>query len=53
MIKAGPFMGIEGVVDSLKSNRTTVRLNVEMVGQAVALEIEVAYLELLDKDQPK
>jgi transcription antitermination factor NusG len=46
-ITGGPFMGIEGMVASLRS-RTTVRLNVEMIGQAIAVEIQKEYLEPLD-----
>jgi transcription antitermination factor NusG len=46
-IVAGPFMGIEGLISGLKS-RTVVRLNVDLIAQAVALEIEREYLELID-----
>ncbi|MCX7590676.1 MAG: hypothetical protein N2255_03510 [Kiritimatiellae bacterium] len=45
-IVAGPFMGVEGVVTSLKG-MTKVRLNVEMIGQAVALEVDRDYLEVI------
>ena len=45
-ILGGPFMGIEGVVSSLKAN-AKVRLNVEMIGQAVAVEVDREYLEIL------
>ncbi|MGQ9662096.1 MAG: transcription termination/antitermination NusG family protein [Kiritimatiellia bacterium] len=46
-ISAGPFMGVEGVVTSLKGT-TKVRLNVELIGQAVVLEVDRDYLEVLD-----
>lgn len=46
-ITAGPFAGIEGQVGSVKG-QTVVRLNVEMIGQAVAIEIEREYLEPAD-----
>jgi len=46
-VMTGPFQGIEGTVDALKS-RTKVRLNVQMIGQAVSLEVDREFLELLD-----
>jgi len=46
-ITNGPFMGVEGVVSSLKG-ATKVRLNVEMIGQAVALEVDREYLEVIE-----
>jgi len=46
-ILAGPFMGVEGIVASLKG-RTKVRLNVDMIGQAVAVEVAREYLEVID-----
>ena len=45
-ITGGPFMGIEGVVHTLKG-RTKICLNVEMIGQAVAVEVDREFLELL------
>ena len=46
-IKGGPFMGVEGVVtDAGKSG--TVRLNVEMIGQAVIVKVDRDYLEVID-----
>lgn len=47
-IKGGPFMGIEGVVWSLKKGSPKVRLNVDMIGRAVAMEIDREFLELMD-----
>ena len=44
-ILTGPFMGIEGFVSSLKG-KTKVCLNVDMIGQAVAVEVERQFLEL-------
>lgn len=46
-IKGGPFMGIEGVV--LTADKPgVVRLNVDLIGQAVAVEIDRDYIELID-----
>lgn len=47
-ISGGPFMGVEGVVWTFKKDRSKVRLNVEMIGQAVAIEVDKDYLEMLD-----
>ena len=46
-ITAGPFQGIEGCVVSLKS-ANMVRLNVDMIGQAIEVEVDKAYIESLD-----
>lgn len=46
-ITGGPFLGIEGLVDSVKGS-AIVRLNVELIGQAVALEIEREFLQSID-----
>jgi transcription antitermination factor NusG len=46
-ILSGPFMGIEGVVADIKGTMK-VRLNVDMIGQAVSVEIEKDFLELLE-----
>ncbi len=46
-IKSGPFMGLEGRVLSIRA-RTKVRLNVEMIGQAVMVEVDRALVEVLD-----
>lgn len=46
-IVAGPFMGIEGVIWSLKGD-TNVRLNIDMIGQATSVDVDKDYLELLD-----
>jgi transcriptional antiterminator RfaH len=43
----GTFRGVEGVVDSLKG-ATRVVLNVDMIGQGVAVEVETDYLEPMD-----
>lgn len=45
-IQGGPFQGIEGVVSALRGT-SRVRLNVEMIGQAVALEVAREFLEVL------
>ena len=47
-IVGGPFMGVEGVVWTFKKDRSKVRLNVEMIGQAVAIEVDRDYLELIE-----
>ena len=46
-IVSGPFQGIEGTVSTLKAN-TLVRLNVEMIGQAVSVEVTRDYLEVIE-----
>jgi transcription antitermination factor NusG len=46
-IIAGVFAGVEGVVDRC-GHRSLVRLNVEMVGQSVPVEVDPDYLEILD-----
>ena len=46
-IKGGPFMGIEGVVYGLKG-LAKVCLNVEMIGRAVAVEVNREFVEVLD-----
>jgi transcription antitermination factor NusG len=46
-IRGGPFLGVEGRVSELKGT-TKVILNVEMIGQAVVVEVERQYLEVLD-----
>lgn len=45
-IKAGVFMGLEGHVDQL-AKQTCVRLNVELVGQSVVVEVDRDLLEIL------
>lgn len=44
-IIGGPFMGIEGVVHTLKGTNKVI-LNVEMINQAVAVEVDREYIEL-------
>ena len=41
------FQGIEGVVWNMKG-RNVVRLNVDLIRQAVAVEVEREFLELVD-----
>jgi transcription antitermination factor NusG len=43
----GSFRGIEGIVHSVRG-ATRVVLNVDMIGQGVAVEVETDYLEPLD-----
>jgi len=45
-IKTGVFMGVEGYVEQL-SKKTSVRLNVELVGQSVVVEVERDFLETM------
>ena len=40
-------MGIEGIVSSIKGTNK-VRLNVDMIGQAIAVEVDREYLEVLE-----
>jgi len=46
-IKGGPFMGVEGVITSA-DKPGTVRLNVDMIGQAVAMDVDRDYIEVID-----
>ena len=46
-IVGGPFMGIDGTVWGMKGTNK-VRLNVEMIGQAVAVEVDREYLDILE-----
>jgi transcription antitermination factor NusG len=46
-IVGGAFRGIEGVVYSLKGT-AKVRLNVDMIGRAVAMEVDRECLEVID-----
>ena len=46
-IKGGPFMGLEGVVATVRG-QARVLLNVEMIGQAVAVEAAMELLEATD-----
>lgn len=46
-IKGGPFLGVEGVVAEVKGV-TEVTLNVDIVGQAVAVRVDRAFVELVD-----
>jgi transcription antitermination factor NusG len=46
-IKGGPFLGVEGRITELKGT-TKVILNVEMIGQAVAVTVERQFLEVMD-----
>ncbi|MBT3192938.1 MAG: hypothetical protein HN341_10320 [Verrucomicrobia bacterium] len=46
-IRGGAFMGVEGVVESAR-NATMVRLNVELIGQAVAVDIDRDFVEIID-----
>ena len=43
-IEGGPFEGLEGIVQNVKGG-TRVVLNVEMIGQAVAVEVDMELLE--------
>ena len=46
-IMGGPFMGVEGIVRAIKGN-TKVCLNVDMIGRAVAVEVDRDYLDVID-----
>jgi len=46
-ILGGPFAGVEGVIQSLKG-QMKVCLNVDMIGRAVAVEVDREYLEVVD-----
>ena len=47
VIRTGPFQGLEGIVQTVKG-RTKVILNIEMIGQALAVEIGIERLEPVD-----
>lgn len=46
-ITGGPFMGLEGVVQTVRG-KTRVMLNMEMIGQALAVEVGIEMLERAD-----
>ena len=46
-IGGGPFQGLEGIVQTVKG-KTRVLLNVEMIGQAVAVEADMGLLEAME-----
>ncbi|MDA0989295.1 MAG: hypothetical protein O3A51_00910 [Verrucomicrobia bacterium] len=46
-ILGGPFRGVEGIVRAIRG-QTKVCLNVEMIGRAVAVEVDRQYLEVVD-----
>lgn len=45
-ITSGIFMGLEGVVDTLQ-RPAKVRLNVELVGQSVSVDVDPDFIEVL------
>jgi transcriptional antiterminator RfaH len=44
LISGGPFQGLEGIIRTLRG-KTRVVLNVEMIGRAVAVEVDIGFLE--------
>jgi transcriptional antiterminator RfaH len=46
-ITGGPFMGIEGWVEEVRGHNK-VRLNVDMIGRAIVVEVAREYLEPID-----
>lgn len=46
-ITGGPFMGVEGLVQNLRS-QNKVALNVDMIGRAVVVEVTREYLEVVE-----
>ncbi len=48
-IKGGVFLGVEGVVVEIRG-KEQVRLQIDMIGQAVPLHVEQAYVERLPAD---
>ena len=46
-ITAGPFMGVEGRITRI-TPKTKVVLNVDMIGQAISVEIEADFINVLD-----
>ena len=47
-ITGGPFQGSEGVIWTIKKGNTKSCLNVDMIGRAVAVEVDRDYLEVID-----
>lgn len=47
-ILAGPFMGIEGVVEKLASKMRVI-LNIEMIGQSVAVSAQADQVQVLEQ----
>ncbi len=47
MIRAGPFEGLEGVVQLVRG-KTKVVLNVDMIGRALAVEVSTEMLEAME-----
>ena len=45
-IRAGPFQGIEGVVQIVRGQARVV-LNIELIGQAIPVEVDTAALEAI------
>ncbi len=46
-IRGGSFMGVEGIIETTRGSGT-VRLNVELIGQAVAVDVDRDFLEIID-----
>ena len=46
-IIGGPFMGVEGLVWGMKGT-ARVRLNVDLIGRAVIIEVDREFVEVLD-----
>jgi transcription antitermination factor NusG len=46
-ITGGPFLGVEGWVQNVRGHNK-VCLNVDMIGQAIVVEVAREYLEILD-----
>jgi len=44
LIGGGPFQGLEGIVETVRG-RTRVVLNVDMIGRAVSVEVDMHLLE--------
>ena len=47
-INSGPFQGIEGQINMVKPSGK-ILLNIDMIGQAVAVEVDKAYIKLLER----
>ena len=46
-ITGGPFMGVEGLIQDLKGS-AKVMLNVDMIGRAVAVEVDRDFVEVVE-----
>ena len=44
-VRAGPFRGLQGIIESRKGAQLRLILQIEMLGRAVSLEIDASLLD--------